>query len=33
MLLFMYDRLPLTSLKLEGDPHLFDLLRSWEPEE
>jgi uncharacterized protein (TIGR03083 family) len=33
LVLFLYDRIPMDSLKLDGDPRLFDLLRAWEPEE
>ncbi|MFJ8085702.1 maleylpyruvate isomerase family mycothiol-dependent enzyme [Streptomyces sp. NPDC096205] len=33
LVLFLYDRIPADSLKFDGDPHLFDLLRAWEPEE
>ncbi|WP_053748827.1 maleylpyruvate isomerase family mycothiol-dependent enzyme [Streptomyces sp. MMG1533] len=33
LVLFMYDRIPMDSLQIDGDGHLFDLLREWEPEE
>ncbi|MGC0334311.1 uncharacterized protein (TIGR03083 family) [Streptomyces sp. SAI-170] len=33
LVLFLYDRIPADSLKFDGDPHLFDLLLAWEPEE
>ncbi|MGW2182765.1 hypothetical protein ACWCXX_32725 [Streptomyces sp. NPDC001732] len=33
LVLFMYDRIPMDSLELDGDRRLFDLLRAWEPEE
>ncbi|MET8767196.1 maleylpyruvate isomerase family mycothiol-dependent enzyme [Streptomyces sp. NPDC004658] len=32
LLLTLYGRVPVDSLKLEGDRHLFDLLEAWEPE-
>ncbi|GAA0695617.1 maleylpyruvate isomerase family mycothiol-dependent enzyme [Kitasatospora atroaurantiaca] len=33
LVLFMYDRIPADSLKIDGDAGLLDLLRAWEPEE
>lgn len=33
LVLFMYDRIPLDSLRVEGDRGLIDLLRAWEPAE
>ncbi|MFE0464701.1 maleylpyruvate isomerase family mycothiol-dependent enzyme [Kitasatospora sp. NPDC058965] len=33
LVLFSYDRIPLDSLRLDGDAALFGLLRSWEPAE
>ncbi|MFJ9731430.1 maleylpyruvate isomerase family mycothiol-dependent enzyme [Streptomyces sp. NPDC101169] len=33
LVLFVYDRIPADSLRIEGDAGLFDLLRAWEPEE
>ncbi|WP_445280099.1 maleylpyruvate isomerase family mycothiol-dependent enzyme [Streptomyces sp. DSM 118148] len=33
LVLFVYDRIPAASLRIEGDAGLFDLLRAWEPEE
>ncbi|WP_061290496.1 maleylpyruvate isomerase family mycothiol-dependent enzyme [Herbidospora cretacea] len=33
LVLFMYDRIPATSLRIEGDAGLIDLLRAWDPEE
>ncbi|MFF4896186.1 maleylpyruvate isomerase family mycothiol-dependent enzyme [Streptomyces sp. NPDC001068] len=33
LVLFLYDRIPAHSLRIEGDAGLFDLLREWEPEE
>ncbi|GEJ99513.1 maleylpyruvate isomerase family mycothiol-dependent enzyme [Streptomyces sp. 1-11] len=33
LVLFVYDRIPVDSLRIEGDAGLFDLLRAWEPEE
>ncbi|WP_330328464.1 maleylpyruvate isomerase family mycothiol-dependent enzyme [Streptomyces sp. NBC_00536] len=30
LVLFMYDRIPLASMKTEGDPALIDRLRGWE---
>ncbi|WP_062428713.1 maleylpyruvate isomerase family mycothiol-dependent enzyme [Herbidospora daliensis] len=32
LVLFMYDRLPAGSLRIDGDATLIDLLRAWEPE-
>ncbi|MCK8677101.1 maleylpyruvate isomerase family mycothiol-dependent enzyme [Streptomyces lichenis] len=32
LVLYLYDRLPAESLRIEGDAGLFDLLRAWEPE-
>ncbi|MFF4019245.1 maleylpyruvate isomerase family mycothiol-dependent enzyme [Streptomyces sp. NPDC001843] len=33
LVLVMYDRIPVASLKVDGDGRLFDLLQAWEPEE
>ncbi|MFJ5268537.1 maleylpyruvate isomerase N-terminal domain-containing protein [Streptomyces sp. NPDC088358] len=33
LVLFVYDRIPADSLRIDGDAGLFDLLREWEPEE
>ncbi|MET9820171.1 maleylpyruvate isomerase family mycothiol-dependent enzyme [Streptomyces sp. NPDC006349] len=33
LVLFVYDRIPAGSVRIEGDAGLFDLLRAWEPEE
>ncbi len=33
MVLALYARIPLDSLKLEGDRGLFDQLQAWEPED
>jgi uncharacterized protein (TIGR03083 family) len=33
LVLFMYDRIPADSLRIDGDAGLIDLLRAWEPEE
>ncbi|MFD8807086.1 maleylpyruvate isomerase family mycothiol-dependent enzyme [Streptomyces sp. NPDC059597] len=33
LVLFVYDRIPADSVRIEGDAGLFDLLREWEPEE
>ncbi|MDC2947599.1 maleylpyruvate isomerase family mycothiol-dependent enzyme [Streptomyces heilongjiangensis] len=33
LILFLYDRIPADSLRIDGDAALFDLLRAWEPEE
>jgi hypothetical protein len=33
LVLFVYDRIPADSLRIEGDAGLFDLLRAWDPEE
>ncbi|MFE1716108.1 hypothetical protein ACFW82_40225, partial [Streptomyces sp. NPDC058728] len=33
LVLFMYDRIPARSLRIDGDAGLIDLLRAWEPEE
>ncbi|MFB6815537.1 maleylpyruvate isomerase family mycothiol-dependent enzyme [Streptomyces sp. NPDC056347] len=33
LVLFNYDRIPLGSLRVDGDAELFGLLRVWEPEE
>jgi hypothetical protein len=32
LVLAFYGRIPLDSLKLEGDRHLFDLLEKWDME-
>ncbi len=32
LVLFIYDRIPADSLRIEGDAGLIDLLRAWEPE-
>ncbi|MFE2020033.1 hypothetical protein ACFW9O_18565 [Streptomyces sp. NPDC059499] len=32
LVLFMYDRIPADSLRIDGDAGLIDLLRAWEPE-
>ncbi|WP_030902871.1 maleylpyruvate isomerase family mycothiol-dependent enzyme [Streptomyces sp. NRRL S-515] len=31
LVIYLYDRIPAESLRLEGDPGLLDLLRAWEP--
>ncbi|WP_308313351.1 maleylpyruvate isomerase family mycothiol-dependent enzyme [Streptomyces sp. FB2] len=33
LVLYLYDRIPVESLELAGDPGLLGLLRAWEPEE
>lgn len=33
LLLALYDRIPVDSLKLDGDRRLFDLLQAWDPDE
>ncbi|MEV7543920.1 maleylpyruvate isomerase family mycothiol-dependent enzyme [Streptomyces sp. NPDC089915] len=33
LILFVYDRIPAGSVRIDGDAGLFDLLRDWEPEE
>ncbi|MFJ8541505.1 maleylpyruvate isomerase N-terminal domain-containing protein [Streptomyces sp. NPDC093586] len=33
LVLFLYDRIPAGSLRIDGDAGLLDLLRAWEPEE
>ncbi|GAA0301128.1 maleylpyruvate isomerase family mycothiol-dependent enzyme [Streptomyces polychromogenes] len=33
LVLFVYDRIPADSVRIDGDAGLFDLLRAWEPEE
>ncbi|MGW2637312.1 maleylpyruvate isomerase family mycothiol-dependent enzyme [Streptomyces sp. NPDC001348] len=33
LVLFLYDRIAVDSLKVEGDPRLFEQLQAWEPEE
>ncbi|WP_329404033.1 maleylpyruvate isomerase N-terminal domain-containing protein [Streptomyces melanogenes] len=33
LVLFLYGRIPVDSVKLDGDPGVFDLLQAWEPEE
>lgn len=33
LVLTLYGRIPVDSLKLDGDKHLFDLLQAWEPED
>ena len=33
LVLFVYDRIPGDTLRIDGDATLFDLLREWEPEE
>lgn len=33
LVLFMHDRVPESSLRIDGDAGLIDLLRAWEPEE
>ncbi|MEW1914438.1 maleylpyruvate isomerase family mycothiol-dependent enzyme [Kitasatospora sp. NPDC085895] len=33
LVLFLYDRVPADSVRIDGDAGLFDLLRAWEPEE
>ncbi|AHH98163.1 maleylpyruvate isomerase family mycothiol-dependent enzyme [Kutzneria albida] len=33
LVLFMYDRIPADSLRIDGDAGLIDLLRAWEPAE
>ncbi|MEU6221959.1 hypothetical protein ABZ845_31345 [Streptomyces sp. NPDC047022] len=33
LVLTLYGRTPIDSLKLDGDRHHFDLLQAWEPEE
>ncbi|MEU9734359.1 hypothetical protein [Streptomyces sp. NPDC048002] len=32
MVLALYGRIPVDSLKAEGDPHLFDQLLAWDPD-
>lgn len=32
LVLTLYGRIPVDSLQLRGDRHLFDLLQAWEPE-
>ncbi|WP_405854491.1 maleylpyruvate isomerase family mycothiol-dependent enzyme [Streptomyces sp. NBC_01515] len=31
LVLVLYDRIPVNSLKVDGDPRLFDLLLAWDP--
>jgi uncharacterized protein (TIGR03083 family) len=33
LVLYLYDRIPANSLRLDGDPELLDLLRAWVPED
>ncbi|MEN3538348.1 maleylpyruvate isomerase N-terminal domain-containing protein [Microbispora sp. ZYX-F-249] len=33
LVLALYDRIPADSLKLDGDPRLFDQLQAWDPDE
>lgn len=33
LVLAFYDRIPVDSLKLDGDRRLFDLLVAWDPDE
>ncbi|MBC2900099.1 hypothetical protein [Streptomyces cupreus] len=33
LVLTLYGRIPVDSLKLDGDRAVFDLLQAWEPEE
>jgi uncharacterized protein (TIGR03083 family) len=33
LVLVFYDRIPVSSLQLDGDLRLFDLLRAWDPDE
>ncbi|GHE47161.1 maleylpyruvate isomerase family mycothiol-dependent enzyme [Streptomyces vinaceus] len=33
LIIYLYDRIPAGSLRVEGDAGLLDLLRAWEPEE
>ncbi|MET7854386.1 maleylpyruvate isomerase family mycothiol-dependent enzyme [Streptomyces avermitilis] len=33
LVLALYDRIPVDSLKLDGDRRLFDLLQAWDPDE
>ncbi|OKJ13671.1 maleylpyruvate isomerase family mycothiol-dependent enzyme [Kitasatospora sp. CB01950] len=33
LVIYMYDRIPANSLRVDGDAGLLDLLRAWEPEE
>jgi uncharacterized protein (TIGR03083 family) len=33
LVLFVYDRIPVNSLQIDGDAGLIDLLHTWEPEE
>lgn len=33
LVLALYGRIPVDSLKVDGDRNLFDLLKAWEPEE
>ncbi|WP_445279432.1 maleylpyruvate isomerase family mycothiol-dependent enzyme [Streptomyces sp. DSM 118148] len=33
LVLFLYDRIPAHSVRIDGDAGLLDLLRAWEPEE
>jgi hypothetical protein len=32
LVLALYGRIPMDSLKVDGDRRLFDLLQAWEPE-
>ncbi len=33
LVLYFYDRIPVDSLQLDGDPRLLDQLHAWEPED
>jgi hypothetical protein len=33
LVLALYGRIPVDSLKLDGDRHVFDLLVAWDPDE
>lgn len=33
LVLFLYDRIPASALRVDGDAGLLDLLRAWEPAE
>ena len=33
LVLYLYDRIPAHSLRVDGDAGLLDLLRAWEPEQ
>jgi hypothetical protein len=33
LVFILYDRIPIDSLKLDGDPRLFEQLSAWDPDE